>query len=66
MFEGPMIEMMARVRRQEIAQEIFGLCTVKNRLSQKLSGKKAHLDLNIRLVLQPRLSLSVWLGRGAR
>jgi hypothetical protein len=65
MFEGPKIEWMAQLRRREIAQEVFGLSTMKRGLTCSLSEKTAHLDLNIRLVLQPRVSLSIWLGRGA-
>ncbi|OGO16421.1 MAG: hypothetical protein A2Z14_08880 [Chloroflexi bacterium RBG_16_48_8] len=64
MLQIAMIDKMARVRRKEIDREVFGLNTMRRSLSRKIPEKNAHLDLNIRLVLQPHLSLSIWLGRG--
>ena len=60
------IDRMARLRREEITRKVMELTMDRGITSQVLDSKQSHLDLNIRLVLQPRLSLSIWLGRGVR
>jgi hypothetical protein len=60
------IDWMARLRREEINREIMDLSMKRGDISKALNSNQSQLDLNIRLVLQPRLSLSIWLGRDVR
>jgi hypothetical protein len=66
MLEMLTIDQMARLRREEINREVLELYGKRRGHFQPICVSKAHLDLNIRLVLQPRLSLSIWVGRGVR
>lgn len=66
MFEMQTIDRMARLRREEINREVMQLSMKRGAISRELDSNKPHLDLNIQLVLQPRLSLSIWLGKGVR
>jgi hypothetical protein len=66
MFEMPMIDQIARLRKDEIYREVAGLNEKRTVHFRPLCASKSHLDFNIRLVLQPRLSLSIWVGRGVR
>ena len=61
-----MIDRMARLRRAELNREVSSYYRIQRGLSQVHGSNEGHLDLNVRLVLQPRLSLSIWLGRGVR
>ncbi len=65
MVQLEMIDNMAQMRRKEINREVFGSYKMQKILSRKVLQARTHLDLNVRLVLQPRFSLSIWLGRGA-
>jgi len=61
-----MIDRLARLRRAELNREVSSYYMIQRGLSQVHGPNEGHLDLNIRLVLQPRLSFSIWLGRGVR
>ena len=60
------IDRIARLRRAELDRDVSSTYRMRSSLSQVHCPDEEHLDLNIRLVLQPRLSLSIWFGRGAR
>jgi hypothetical protein len=60
------IDQMAQMGRDEICREVRELNERPRGYLRRLCSRKAQLDLNILLVLQPRLSLSIWVGRGAR
>jgi hypothetical protein len=62
----PKIDQIARIRRDEINREILEWSRKRRGVSCVQHPDGSHLDLNIRLVLQPRLSLSIWFRRGAR
>ena len=66
MLEMSTIEWMARQRREEIDRELLELSMKRRGTKDASCSNDSHLDLNIRLVLQPRLSLSIWFGRGVR
>lgn len=65
MLEIPMIEQFARMRKLEIAHEISRSPTMEKRIMRTKIRKRNSVDLNIRVSLQPRLSFSIWVGRGA-
>ena len=65
MLEIPMIEQFARMRKLEIAHEISRSPTMGKRIMRTKIRKRNAVDLNIRVSLQPRLSFSIWVGRGA-
>jgi len=65
MYQLEMIDKIARLRRKEIDWEVFKSYKIQKSVLRNVSYKLAHLDLTVRLVLRPRLSLSIWLGRGA-
>jgi hypothetical protein len=58
------IEHMAGVREFETQREISRLCTLRKRHSDSGRSKRSHLELNLRVVLQPRFSFSFWVGKG--
>jgi len=64
MLQIPMIERTARLRRLEIAQEISEFRFLERYISRVELPKRDRLDLNIRVSLHPRVSFSIWVGRG--
>jgi hypothetical protein len=65
MLQNPIIEQTARLRRYEIAHEFSKLRFSKKAERQGELERREAMDLNIRVSLQPRLSFSIWVGRGA-
>ena len=65
MLQIPMIDGAARLRMLEISQEICESCLLGRHISRARLQKRDQLDLNIRVSLQPRLSFSIWAGKGA-
>lgn len=65
MLNCPMVERSARLRRHEIAQDFAKKFIWEGLLNRIKLGKHEVLDLNIRVSLQPRVSFSIWVGRGA-
>jgi hypothetical protein len=66
MLELSTIDRLARLRREEIDRELLELSMKRRDIKGAIRSDDTRLDLNIRLVLQPRLSLSIWFGRGVR
>jgi hypothetical protein len=65
MLQSPKIGRLARLRRFEIAQELSRYPSIGNSFSNIELPSPDPLNLNICVSLQPRFSLSIWIGRGA-
>jgi hypothetical protein len=63
MFTLSPIEHIAPIRRFEIRQEVEPLLILEKVYPGSVKGRRSHLDFNLRIVLQPRLSFSFWVGK---
>jgi hypothetical protein len=64
MLHSPTIELTARLRRVEIGHEVNKAPMLEPWMTRAPLQQRTPVDLNIRVSLQPRLSFSIWVGRG--
>jgi len=64
MLHSPKIELTARLRRVEIGHEVYKAPLLEPWMIRARFKQRTPVDLNIRVSLQPRLSFSIWVGRG--